>query len=166
MRSKPSLANITASNQDDATGDLPYNFTLVASAQGRQRDPSLFWSFAGRKLHQESILGDAVKFSFREANLIYNNYKVAFGFEGVKPFRSSLVRPGNRWGFYTTERILSLIDYGNIGCDMYEKKRPIAYNREYFERYQGKNKRGVGRVISIIDLANIFLHSQMVAYFS
>lgn len=130
VKNKPGLANIIASDQDDATGDLPYNFTLAATAQGRQRDPSLC-----RKLHQEGILGDAVEFSLREAKLIYDNYEVAFGFDSVKPLRSSLERPGNGWGFYAAEGILSLIDYGYIGCDTYAKKRPISYNREYFERY-------------------------------
>ena len=90
VKNKPGLANIIASDQDDATGDLPYNFTLAAAAQGRQRDPSLC-----RKLHQEGILGDAVEFSLREAKLIYDNYEVAFGFDSVKPLRSSLEMGGD-----------------------------------------------------------------------
>lgn len=80
-------------------------------------------------------LGDAVEFSLREAKLIYDNYEVAFDFDGVKPLRSSLGWPGNGWGFYAAEGILPLIDYGYISCDTYAKKRPISYNREYFERY-------------------------------
>ncbi len=52
VKNKPGLANIIASDQDDATGGLPYNFTLAATAQGRQRDPSL----CRKKIHQEGIL--------------------------------------------------------------------------------------------------------------
>lgn len=133
VQNKPGPGNIIA--LEDATIDLPYNFTLSATAQGRSPDPSLFWSFADREIHQWGMLGDPIQFTLRDARLIYDNYEVGFGFYTAGPAGSSLERPGKGWDFYAYQGRLRLFEQGILACDTYGKRRPISYAREYYGRY-------------------------------
>ncbi len=148
VKDTPDSANIITLAED--TINLPYNFTLSATAQGRNPDPSLFWSFADREIHQWGMLGDAVEFSLRDGKLIYDNYEVGFGFYTIEPDGSSLERPGKGWDFYATSQgRIKLIRQGIFACDTYSKRRPISYAREYFELYQRKERRRGKRVIIV-----------------
>lgn len=135
----PDPTNIITLAED--TINLPYNFTLSATAQGRNPDPSLFWSFAAREVHQWGMLGDPIEFSLRDAKLIYDNYEVGFGFYTIGPDGSSLERPGKGWDFYASSQgRIKLFQQGIFACDTYGKRRPISYAREYYELYRGKGR--------------------------
>ena len=86
-------------------------------------------------MYRQGRLGDPVKFSLRNGNLVYDNFEVGFGPYVTVPAESMLERPGRGWDFYVQSGMqLRLIAQGRFVCASFQKGKLITHDRKY-ERY-------------------------------
>lgn len=133
IQSHLATTNPVSTLADEIT--LPYNFTLSATAPANLPGPTLFWSVKSRDMYRQGRLGDPVKFSLRNGNLVYDNFEVGFGPYVTVPAESMLERPGRGWDFYVQSGMqLRLIAQGRFVCASFQKGKLITHDRKY-ERY-------------------------------